>query len=84
MSKEFTYLTKESDDFTMQSNAKTLNLKDRNAIFYCMKKVPATFKKICKKIYNVSIVGKSDLIFSTDMYKESSIKSLERKSRDSG
>ena len=43
-SKGFTYLTKELDDFTMLSNAKTLNVKDRNAIFYCMKEVPATFK----------------------------------------
>ena len=66
-SKGFTYLTKELDDFTMLSNAKTLNVKDRNAIFYCMKEVPATFKQICQKIYDVSIVGKSDLLFSTDM-----------------
>ena len=57
-SKEFTYLTKKLDDFTMLSNAKTLNVKDRNAIFYCMKEVPATFKQICQKIYDVSITGK--------------------------
>ena len=36
-----------------------------------------------QKIYDVSIVGKSDLPFSTDMYKENSIKSLERTSRGS-
>ena len=66
-SKGFTYLTKELDDFTMLSDAKTLNVKDRNAIFYCMKAVPATFKQICQKIYDVSIVGKSDLLFSTEM-----------------
>ena len=66
-SKEFTYLTKELDDFAMLSNAKTLNVKDRNAIFYCMKEVPATFKQICQKIYDVSIMGKTDLLFSTDM-----------------
>ena len=66
-SKEFTYLTKELDHFTMLSNAKTLNVKDRNAIFYCMKEVPATFKQICQKIYDVSIMGKTDLLFSTDM-----------------
>ena len=66
-SKGFTYLTKELDDFTMLSNAKPLNVKDRNAICYCMKEVPATYKQICQKIYDVSIMGKSDLLFSTDM-----------------
>ena len=66
-SKKFTYLTKELDDFTMLSNAKTLNAKDRNAIFCSMKEVQATFKQICQKIYDVSIMGKSDLLFSTDM-----------------
>ena len=82
-SKGFCFLTKELNNFTMPSDAKTLNAEDRNAIFYCMKEVPATFKQICKKIYDVSIVGKFDL-FSTDMYKENSIKSLERTSRGSG
>ena len=65
--KGFTYLTKELDEFTMLPNAQTLNVKDRNAIFYCMKEVPATFKQICQKIYDISIKGKSDLLFSTDM-----------------
>ena len=83
-SKGFTYLTKQLDDFTMPSDAKTLNVEDGNAIFYCMKKVPATFKQICEKIYDVSIVGKSDLLFSTDMYNENSIKSMERTNRGSG
>ena len=55
-SKGFTYLTKELDDFTMPSDAKTLNVEDGNAIFYCMKEVPATFKQICEKIYDASIV----------------------------
>ena len=68
----------------MLSNAKTFNIKDRNAVFYCMKEVPATFTQICEKIYDVSIAGKSDLLFSTDMYNGNSIKSLERTSRGSG
>ena len=82
-SKGFTCLTKKLDDFTMSSDAKTLNVEDGNAIFYCMKEVPATFKQICEKIYDVSIMGKSDLLFSTDMYKDNSIKSMERTSCDS-
>ena len=49
-SKGFTYLKKELDDFTMPSDAKTLNVEEGNSIFYCMKEVPATFKQICEKI----------------------------------
>ena len=74
--KRFTSFTKELDDFIMLSNAKTLNIKNRYAIFYCMKEVSATFKQIYEKVYDGSIVGKSDLLLSTDMYKENSIKSL--------
>ena len=66
-SKRFTCLTKKLDGFTMLSNAKTSNVKDWNAIFYCMKEVPTTFKQICQKIYDVNIMGKTDLLFSTDM-----------------
>ena len=83
-SKEFTYLRKELGDFTMPSDAKTLNVEDGNEVFYCMKEVPATFKQICEKIYDISIVGKTDLLFSTDMCTENSIKSLERTIRGSG
>ena len=83
-SKGFTYLTKELNDFTMPSDVKTVNVEGGNAIFYCMKEVPATFKQICKKIHDVSIVRKSGLLFSTDMYKENSIKRMERKSCGSG
>ena len=68
-SKGFTYLTKELDDFTIASDAKTLYVEDDNAIFYCMKQVPATLNKLCEKIYDVSTMGKSDLLFSTDMYR---------------
>ena len=81
-SKGFTYLAKELNDFTMPSDAKTLNVEDGNEIFYCMKEVPATFKQICEKINDVNIVRKSDLLFRTDMYKENSINSLERTNRD--
>ena len=68
----------------MLSNAETSNVKNRNAIFYCMKEVPAGFKQLCKKIYDVSIVGKSDLLFGANVCKENSIKSLKRTSRGSG
>ena len=48
------------------------------------KKCQQHLKQICEKIYNISIVGKSDLLFSVDMYKENSIKSLKRTSGDDG
>ena len=67
----------------MLSDAKTFNIKDRNKK-RGMKEEPATFKQICQKICDFSIVGKSDLLFSTDMYNENSIKSLEKTSRGSG
>ena len=66
-SKGFTCLTKELNNFTMASDARTFNVENGNAIFYCMKEVPATFKQICEEIHDVGIVGKSDLLFSTDM-----------------
>ena len=56
-----THKSKELDGFTMPSDAKTLNVEDGNTIFSCMKEVPTTFKQICEKIYDVSIVEKSDL-----------------------
>ena len=57
-SKGFTYLTKQLDDFTMPSDAKTLNVEEGNSIFYCMKEVPATFKEVCKK-YTMSVLWNS-------------------------
>ena len=83
-SKGYAYLTKDLNDFIMPLDAKTLNVDDGNAIFYCMKEVPATFKQISEKIYDISIAGKSDLLFSTDMYKKHSVKELERTSRGAG
>ena len=43
-----------------------------------MKEVPVTFKQIFEKIYDVSNAEKSDLLFSTDMCKENSIKNLKK------
>ena len=57
-SKAFTYLTKKLDDFTMLSNAKTLNVKDCNGIFSCMKEVPATLNRYAKK-YTMSVSWES-------------------------
>ena len=58
---------------------KTLLVEDGNAIFYCLKEMPA-FYDICIKVHNV-VLSKCDAIFSTDMYKPDSVKVSERPRR---
>ena len=55
-------------------------IEDGNAIFYFLKDLPPTFKEICGRIFDM-VVRKSDVVFSTDMYLETSVKSMERMSR---
>ena len=62
----------------------TLNIEDGNATFYSMKEVPAAFRQISEKICDVNTARKSSVLFSTDMYQENSVKSLERSARASG
>ena len=61
----------------------TLVVEDGNALFHCLKDLPKNFKGICEKILDM-VSSKSQVIFSTDMYKENSIKSMERKRRGEG
>ena len=68
----------------MPSDAKTLNAEGRNANFYCIKEVLATFKKIGEKIYNFGIVEKLDLLFISVINKENFIKDVESTSSGSG
>ena len=49
-----------------------------------MKEVPATFRQISEKIVDVSTARKSSVLFSTDMYQENSVKSLEKSARGGG
>jgi len=51
----------------------TLCIYDGNANYHCMTDIPGNFKQICKKIFN-SMLKNGDAVFSTDMYKENSIK----------
>ena len=48
-----------------------------------MVQVPLTFRDICIKVLDM-LPKKTDVIFSTDMYKEGSIKAMERKRRGTG
>ena len=49
-----------------------------------MKDVPSTFKQTSHKLYDISTSGKSNVVFSMDMYKSNSIKSMERQRRGCG
>ena len=57
----------------------TLVIYDGNATFYQMKEVPGNFRLICQKLFDM--MSKCDVIFSTDSYKQDSIKAIERQRR---
>ena len=83
-SKGFHYLTQGVEDADVPPDERTLNIQDGNATFYTLGEVPGTFRQISEKIFDVSTAGNTNTVFSTDMYKEHSIKSLERSIRGSG
>ena len=82
--KGFEYLTMETADADQPPDEMTLNIEDGNAVVYFMKDVPRTFKQITETIFDISTSKKTNVVFSTDMYKEKSVKSLERSIRGSG
>ena len=49
---------------------------------HSIKEIPGDFKQISEKIFSMTS-QKVDVIFSTDMYKEDSVKSMERNRRGS-
>ena len=59
-----------------------LLIEDGNALFHSMKEIPCNFSQISEKQFNMTS-QKVDVIFSTDMYKEYSVKSMERNRRES-
>ena len=81
--KGFEFLTKGIEDADIPPDGDTLNIEDGNAT-YSMKEVPATFRQISEKMFDVSTARKSSVLFGTDMYQENSVKSLERSARGSG
>ena len=78
------YLTCEVSDAELPSasSGETLFIEDGNAHFHTLKDLPATFKGICLKLLD-QLSRKPDVVFSTDMYVENSIKSQERQRRGS-
>ena len=82
--KGFEFLTKGIEDADIPPDGDTLNIEDGNATFYSMKEIPETFRHISEKIFDVSTARKSSVLFSTDMYQDNSVNSLERSARGSG
>ncbi len=82
-SKGFTYLTKDREDAVLSDSIPTLTIEDGNASFYCMREIPGNFRMISQKLFDM-MPRNSDVLFSTDMYIENSIKSMERKRRGCG
>ena len=82
-SKGLKYLLDDTDTMTVPPQDKTvLLIEDGNALFHSIKEIPANFKQISEKLFNMTS-QKVDVIFSTDMYKEDSVKSMERNRRGS-
>lgn len=59
------------------SDASYLLIEDGNALLYALKDPPRTFKDISLKLLGM-ISKNCDVIFSTDMYREDYVKSMER------
>jgi hypothetical protein len=79
-SKGYHFLTKDVEDVPPPLDDKTLVIEDDNAAFYYLKDLPPSFRDISDRLFDM-VARKSDIIFSTDMYLENSIKSMERKRR---
>ena len=78
------YLTKGVDNADVPLNERTFHIEDGNASFYTMKEVPGTFRQIAQKVFDQTTSGRSNVLLSTDMYKQKSIKAMERSNRGSG
>ena len=76
------YLTKDMID-EYPANTGNLLIMDRYAIYHMMTEISDTFQGACEKVFKM-IPGSCDVVFSTDMYAENSIKSLERVRRGCG
>jgi hypothetical protein len=79
-SKSFHYLTKDCVDADVPPSNDTLVVHDGNACFYYMKEVPCNFSQICSKVFDM-MSRTGDAVFSTDSYKDNSVKSMERQRR---
>ena len=82
-SKGLTYLLDKTDSVNVAPQDETvLLIEDGNALFHSIKKIPGNFRQISEKLFSMTS-QKVDVIFSTDMYKEDSVKSMEKNRRGS-
>lgn len=78
--KGFHWLTKKVSNAKYPDSDSTTVIEDGNAIFHCMNNIPNTFGDIAEKTFDMASKGKN-MIFSTDMYKPLSVKTMERARR---
>ena len=72
--KGFHYITKGVENESSTPSDSTLVMYDGNAMFDCLNDVPNNFKQIPLRLLEMTNEG-FDVVFSTDMYLENSIKS---------
>ena len=78
-SKGFHYLTKHIDSDELPP-ANTTLVQDGNALFHCMKQIPANFSDISVALFDM-LPKCGDVIFSTDMYYKNSTKERQQRGR---
>ena len=76
-------ITKDIADAPQPTAGQTLLVVDGNAVFHSLTEIPDTFRGTCEKVFSM-IPGTADVLFSTDMYKTNSVKSLECQLRGCG
>ena len=78
--KGFHYITIGMENESSSPSDPTLVIYDGSAMFYCLNDVPNNFKQISLRLLEMANKG-FDVVFSTDMYLENFIKSMERSRR---
>ena len=82
-SKGLKYVLDKTDSVNVAPQDETvLLIEDGNALFHSIKEIPGNFRQISEKLFSMTS-QKVEVIFSTDMYKEDSVKSMERNRRGS-
>lgn len=81
-SKGLQFLVTDVDDAQLPFDANTLLIQDGNALFHTLTDVPNNFMLIAHRVFD-SIPKGVDVVFSTDMYHEDSVKDMERQQRGS-
>ena len=77
------YLLDKTDSVNVAPQDSTvLLIEDGNALFHSIKEILGNFRQISENLFSMTS-QRVDIIFSTDKYKEDSVKSMERNRRGS-